>query len=305
MRQPAKIRLLFGFVLAALLTDLPLVGQAQSPVSQFEVASIKPNPPGTSEAWGAPVLFMPGGRTLIQKATLNEIIQYAYQLTRWPLESWQVAGGPSWISSERYDIEGKAITDAGSTQMRLMLRSLLEDRFRLRVHWETRALPVYELTAARGGIRLKPGTQAKCRSSIPDESELPLPPPSPGEPGLLPCGEVIVGAADRGAGAEGHLEGKSLTMPILVSFLTNFLGRTVIDRTGFSETFDFQLTFNPGDNALEGFAGPGERRLTPTAELSGVSIFTSLQEQLGLRLESAKGPVQVLVVDSVSKPTEN
>ena len=107
----------------------------------------------------------------------------------------------------------------------------------------------------------------------------------------------------KGAGAEGNLAATGIDMSMFANFLTSFLGRTVINKTGFTQTFDAQVVFNPTDEALGGFRDAINEQ--PTVELAGSSIFTALQEQLGVRLESSKGPVQVLVIDSLQKPSEN
>jgi uncharacterized protein (TIGR03435 family) len=188
--------------------------------------------------------------------------------------------------------------------MRLMLQSLLEDRFKLKSHWETRLLPVYELSAAKGGVRVQKSKIPNCSrpdAADPDPNE-PLIPAGPGEIVAAPCGNILVGASNKGAGAEGNLVATGIDMSMFANFLTNFFGRTVINKTGFTQTFDAQVVFNPTDEALGGFPHINE---PPAAELVSGSIFTALQEQLGLKLESSRGPVQVLAIDSLQKPSKN
>src|SRR5262245_55395095 len=271
----------------------------------FEVASIRANR-STSESFGPPVRMLAGGRTIADPATVIDILRSAYRLIpAWPLESWQISGGPAWISSNRFNIDAKAATDATPQQLRLMVQSLLEDRFKLKSHWETRVLPVYELSVAKSVVRVQKSKIPNCsrpNAADPDPNE-PLIPRGPGEIVAASCGNILVGASNKGAGAEGNLVATGIDMSMFANFLTSFLGRTVINKTGFTQTFDPQVVFNPTDAALAGFGD--DINEPPTAELAGGSIFTALQEQLGLKLESSRGPVQVLVIDSLQKPSEN
>jgi uncharacterized protein (TIGR03435 family) len=258
------------------------------------------------ESFGPPVRMLAGGRTDAVSATVVDIVRSAYRLIpNWPLESWQISGGPAWISSDRFNIDAKAATNATPQQMRLMLQSLLEDRFKLKIHWETRLLPVYEMSVAKGGVKVQKSKIPNCSSpnaADPDPNE-PLIAPSPGERAAASCGNILVGAASKGAGAEGNLYATGVDMAMLAHFLTSFLGRTVINKTGFTQIFNAQVVFNPTDEALGAFRD--DINEPPTPELVGGSIFTALQEQLGLKLESSRGPVQVLVIDSLQKPSEN
>ena len=157
----------------------------------------------------------------------------------------------------------------------------------------------------KGGVRVQKSKIPNCSSqntADPDPGEK-LIPPAPDEKVAASCGNILVGASNRGAGAEGNLAATGIDMSMFANFLTSFLGRTVINKTGFTQTFDAHVVFNPTDEALGGFRDAINEQ--PTVELAGGSIFASLQEQLGLRLESSKGPVQVLVIDSLRKPSEN
>jgi uncharacterized protein (TIGR03435 family) len=200
-----------------------------------------------------------------------------------------------------YDIDAKAEGNPNSGQMRLMMQGLLEDRFQLKLHRETRELPVYELTAARGGIKLQAPKPGSCPSPDPDE---PLPPP-PGQ--AIPCGRVVMSISPSGA----RLRGGQVSMADLIRTLSNVLGRTVVDRTGFPGMFDVRLEFTP-DESLVGLHVPLPRPAAPSDSTAAAQppdlyggIFAAMQEQLGLKLGSAKGPVDVVVIDSVEKPSAN
>jgi uncharacterized protein (TIGR03435 family) len=164
-----------------------------------------------------------------------------------------------------------------------MLQTLLEDRFKLKLHRETKQLPVYELTLAKSGAKMP---RTKAGGCIPFTLDSPPPPPlAPGEPQRTFCGF-------RGFGVDGlnrKLEVFGVTIADLVAALQRSeLRRTIIDKTGLAGTYDVRMTW-----ALD----------SPSSD--GPSIFTAIQEQLGLKLESAKGPVQVLVIDHVEKPSAN
>lgn len=199
------------------------------------------------------------------------------------------------MKSENYQIEAKADGNASSDQLLTMLQSLLEDRFQLKTHRQTKELPVYLLLPAKNGLRLPEPKEANCWP--PDATP---PPQTPGRGRRLlsffKCGLII-----RGGGVDSpseSLTGGSVAMPELARALSLFVGRPVIDKTGFDGTFDVAMTFLPNFDSLE----PGE---TPPTGSVLPTIFIALQEKLGLRLESSKGPVEVLVIDSVERPSGN
>ncbi|MGE0592431.1 MAG: TIGR03435 family protein [Vicinamibacterales bacterium] len=259
----------------------------QGPMS-FEVASVKRN-----DSRDAAVRFQiqPGGRFQAVNTPAEEIIRAAYQLQR-----FQIVGGPDWIRDDRYDIVAKADADfppaapgqAGPLQ--LMLQSLLAERFGLRVSREERDMPIYALRLARqdGGLGdgLRPSA-LDCAAGGPRRGG-PPPAAAPGQP--LPCGLRI---------GPGAISGGGMGLSQLVSALSPVVGRVVADRTDLGGAFDIDLTWTP-DRMAGGGVGP----LEPSPpDPNGVSIFTALQEQLGLRLEATRGPVSVLVIDSIDRPT--
>lgn len=212
---------------------------------------------------------------------------------------FEVDGGPGWIGSDTFDISGKpsvnpqpgATSKEAYAQIQLMLQSLLEERYALKVHRETKELPVYALVVAKGGMKLTP---SKCVK--PDLSN-PPPQPAPGQPQPEFCGNTRVSRN----GQNLVLTATGITMDLLGSTLSGQTKRTVIDRSGYSQSFNATLEWAPDQGAGAPSAdGSGE-----PAETTGASIFTALQEQLGLKLEPTKGPVDVLVIDHAEKPTQN
>jgi uncharacterized protein (TIGR03435 family) len=278
-----------------LLAAAVAVGQAQSPNvrAQFEVASIKSHPGIGNLVHIQP---MPGGRLVVENFSLRLLMQNAYGI-----QPFQISGGPDWINSERYDIEAKADGSPSGKQMTgPMLQTLLEDRFMLRVHRETKLLPVYELTVAKGGTKLKRSKEGGC---IPFSMDSPVLPAMRvrGEPRATFCGFLGFGME----GADRKLEMAGVSMAELATSLSRGeLRRMVIDKTGLAGTFDVNLHWsidavqaNPGTS--------GEPAPPPTDNPAGPSIFSAIQEQLGLKLESRRGPVEVLVVDHVERPSAN
>ena len=200
-----------------------------------------------------------------------------------------IEGGPSWIYSDRYTIEATVNGAPSNAVMQgPMLQAILEDRFKVKVHTETREVPVYHLTVAPDGPKLRPFTQGTC-VPINLQREEPVPPPLP--QGQRYCDSFVT---PKGSTLSIHAEGSSVEEFVMLFLSTLSLAeRRVIDRSGLTGLFDIELEFTPPRSADD-----------PTAQ-GGVSVFTALREQLGLRLESARGPGQFLVVDSVERPTEN
>jgi uncharacterized protein (TIGR03435 family) len=248
--------------------------QANSPPRpSFEVASIKPNTSGNNRA---AIRGQPGGRFVATNATLQMLITTAYQV-----EGFRMLGGPNWVNSDRFDIEARA--EGGNTmpgQPFPLLQSLLEDRFGLKTHWETREFPLYELVVAKNGLKLQ----------------------AVADPDPLPPGGFRV--------ARGVMAGSAVSFINFVRALSLYLGRTIVNKTALIGFFDIKLEWTPevgegGPFGPGGSFGPGPETGPPPSSVPGPSIFTAIQEQLGLRLESSKSPVDVLVIDSVERPSEN
>jgi uncharacterized protein (TIGR03435 family) len=183
--------------------------------------------------------------------------------------------------------------------MNLMVQSLLADRFRLAVHRETRQLPIYALVVSKPGktgAQLQPHlNDAKCS----DVSSGPLPPPPPSGALPAPCGGFFMSGSPGGF----RMAGAKLTMDMLARNFSNFVDRVVVDHTGLSGTFDVSLDFMPTQMPAGFVRGPGDSSASDPA--APPTIFTAVQEQLGLKLEAQTGPVDVVVIDHVEQPSEN
>jgi uncharacterized protein (TIGR03435 family) len=269
------------------------LSQTQLPTSHsgFDVASVKLNTRGGN---GSHVQAFPG-RLVMENFSIRRLILFAYGV-----QDYQISGDPSWIGSDYYDIQATAEGNASVKQMEgPMLQTLLQDRFKLAVHRETRQLPVYELTVAKGGAKLQRSKECSC---IPYSADSPpLPSPAPGAPRSTFCGYPRLGVN----GLNRTLDGAGVSMAVLATNLSRTynseLGRNVIDGTGLDGTFDVHLKWTMEGPVSVGV--PGDPGAAPPS--AGPSILTAIQEQLGLKLESAKGPVEVLVIDHIERASAN
>jgi uncharacterized protein (TIGR03435 family) len=255
---------------------------------QFEVASVKRSFNQSIQH----VRPLPG--RLTADASLQTLMQYAYGV-----QPFQVVGGPEQVMSARYQIDARADGNASRARMFLMLRSLLEDRFKMKTHHETRDLPAYALVAAKGGLKLPPPKEGMCVDSPADApvewagGRMAVPGEIQPAKGL--CGSASVHLEPAGA----RMQGGRIAMPELVRILSLVLGRRVIDKTEFGGRFDLQLNF-VADETTPAMPPP-----PPGSEMPGPSISQALHQQLGLQLESTKGPVEVTVVDHAELPPRN
>jgi uncharacterized protein (TIGR03435 family) len=257
---------------------------------QFEVASIKPCKEGERAAAGSGTRGseQPSGRLDVNCAPVKQLILMAYR--DYANGQWNFVmpfgnriEGPDWIDSERYRINAKADGPATPGMMRgPMLQALLEDRFQVKVHRETRQLPVYALTVAKSGLKVPRTPEGGCTPR--DLTQISVA-PGPGEKHT--CGTI----GGRGNSRRSTIEGFGITMTQVAQRLGGRAGRPVIDKTGIDGMFDFYMEF-----AVEGAA--------PADEPAPPSFFTALGE-LGLKLEPAKGPVEFLVIDHAARPSEN
>lgn len=256
-------------------------GQPTAVAPTYEVASIKPNRSGENLTTVRPDVR---GRLHAQNASLALLIQYA-----WRIEPSRIVGASGWIASERYDIEAKAPQrEAYYTfdEIGHMLQALLNERFRLAAHIEKRELPVYLLRVAKSGVKMKRSEGQNC-----------FQPNLAGKPedahGLPQCGGLYV--------QRGSLRGDKVTMPLLAVQIGRLVDRPVVDETGLdgeSDQYDLEMRWIPFDPA------PGTAAEN-NPDASGPSIFTALPEQLGLKLEAGKAPIEVLAIDRAERPTEN
>ena len=270
--------------------------QAPAPRLAFEVASVKPN----ASDGGLVAIGYPGGRFSATNATLRMLVRNAFGL-----QDIQIEGGPSWMNSARFDIVAKPEGPATFSQMQAMLRTLLEDRLKLKSHTESKELPVYGLVMARSDRRL--GAQLKAAGAECLQIAVPAgaPPPPPPPPGPSP---VRAASECPSLFGLGSISGRRVTMARLAIGLSPSTNRIVLDQTGLAGDFDLDLHWTP-DLSLLPRAGraPGEPVFINGQALdpNGPSLFTALQEQLGLKLESQRGPVEILVIDGAERPTED
>jgi uncharacterized protein (TIGR03435 family) len=275
---------------------VPLTSQAPQ---RFEVVSIKPTPPGTE---GGGRQLLPGGRVTLRNTTVKALVAAAYQRAMW--DSPEIVGGPDWLDEARFDVTALAPgglprvdADGFPSQLLAMFRALLTDRFRLVAHWELRERPIYNLVLDRGDRRLGPKlVQVAIDCATVANAVLAGTPPDP-RPGR---GDECNFSRTTEAEA-GSLQGNAVTMTVLARFLAaEGVGREVADRTGLSGRFDVDLLHLP-EHPVGGIP-PDRLALDPRFQ-GRTSLTTALREQLGLTLEATRGPVDVLVIDSVERPT--
>lgn len=294
---------------AVLLCTSAALGQQPNPKLTFEVASIKSASPQTMARLQGSVDGGPGtpapGRIRFTDMPLKSLIMRAYNV-----QSFQISG-PSWMDSQRFDIIAKVPDGATREDARIMLQNLLADRFKLKLHKGSKEALIYELLVAKGGIKMK---EAAHIATAPAEGAGGPPPgPARGKDGLLktPHGQLGIQATANG---RMRMQGDAVTMARLTGILGMALGRPVIDKTGLTGIYDVALDFSPegmGPGPKAKGPPPGEGGGNPAeaprdSDDSGPTIFTALQEQLGLKLESRKRPLDLLVVDSVQRaPTRN
>ena len=232
------------------------------------------------------------------------------------MQRTQIVGAPDWTETVRYDITAKAQSDIQGTPpggppgaLNFMLQDLLEDRFKLRVHRETRELPMYALTLARTDRRLGTGLRAStvdC-AAMRGRGGRGGPPPGPPPVGAgAPNAAAALGWPERPQCgmrvSPNQIVAGGVTLAQITPMLSQFTQRIVIDRTGLEGTFDIDLTFTL-DGVPNAPPPPPGGPPPPPADPNGPSLFTALQEQLGLKLESERAPVEVLVIDHVERPT--
>jgi uncharacterized protein (TIGR03435 family) len=268
-----KKRSLFALTLAAIATPMLFAQTTPMPTKSpaFEVASIRQNL-ATQIRWR--MNFTPDGVSA-KDVTLLYAIQEAYGV--YSKQLW--SGGPPWLDQRRFDIEAKfdvnAFPKPAIEQRRAMLQQLLADRFKLVVHHEPQEFPLYALTVAKNGPKLQ---ESKPEDIIQSEIHGPM--------------------CLHARGSTGYLELKGCSMQDLAAALTSAasadLGRTIVDQTGLTARYNYKLNWTPDKAAA-----------STALDASGPSIFTALEEQLGLKLNAFKGPLETIVIDHVEMPTEN
>jgi uncharacterized protein (TIGR03435 family) len=269
-------------LMVAVSATVPSLAQTADPPREtaspvFEVATVKLNKSGVSGSHSS----LDNDRFTATNVSLKNVMQYQ----AYGIPEPRILDGPKWLNTERFDIQAKADSatldalkplrrEDRQLQIQRMFQQLLADRFKLTVHWETRELPVYAMIVAKNGSHLQATKQTDDGASISTNN--------------------------------GELTARGVTMAEIARALTQELsrelGRVVVDKTGVDGRYDITLRWTPESGAAPVSYGAGDTASQPDA---GPSIFTAFQEQLGLKLESTKGPVQVLVIDHVEMPSEN
>ena len=285
-----------------LLVGATLVATAQEPPKTapiddgtFEVATLKMNKSGER---GGGIRRLPGGRVTVTNMPVRQLITFAYQLG-----PYQLVGGPSWLADDRYDVTAKmegnpewgGIGTGRPDPIQLAMRKLLAERFKLKIHAESRDLDAYALVMVKPGVigpQLKPSpTDCKALLDRAQRGQAPLPQGPPPATGVIPCSIM---------GNIGRIRFDGFPMTQAAGTMTGQAGRPVVDRTGLTGNWQFELTF-----AQERPVGAPPDANIPAADPNAPSFFTALQEQLGLKLESTKAPFDVTVIDSAEHPTDD
>ena len=240
---------------------------AQAVPATFEVASVKPHDRANPRAM---MVADASGRFTAVGIPIVVLIRTTYNL-----QDDQVVGGPDWLRTARFDITAKAPDGTSPTTMGPMLQALLADRFQLTSHRETRELPVFAAVKARGDGQL--GPRLVANGCVWDFTK----PPAPPKPGETRCGNI--------SESVGRLSLNAMPIPAFLQYLAPKVNRVIVDRTGLTGNFDIELRWAPDDG----------QAIDPNMP----SLFTALQEQLGLKLEATRAPVEVLVVDRLEQPS--
>ncbi len=275
---------------------------ATGPLPSFEVATIKPSTDGKA----VPSITTPTeSRTM--NVTARNLIEQAYHIPWTSGLNERVLGGPTWIDNDHYDVEARIDESMAATfatmsndrqkeQTSLMMQALLADRFKLKVHFETRQLPIYALAVAKGGPKLAAAKESPAIAERDDRwPPGAIPPPS--------AENLRKGVFVQYLGQEAEMTAREATFDQLMHWLAGYSeigGRTVVNQTGLTGTYDFTLRWT-----RERLTTPTQQSVTSSSEPEAPALFTSLTEQLGLRLISTKGPVEVLVIDHIERPSEN
>jgi uncharacterized protein (TIGR03435 family) len=276
-RLGVTARVAFALAIAAIVT-VPVINGAASvpqmattislpdPSKMFDAASVRQNTSG--EQGGG--TSSGSGHMTTRNASLRSLLLHAF-----PIQETQLVGGPGWLDSDRFDVVAKAAGKTPDADLRVMLQNLLVERFSLKMHVETRSLPIYALALAHEDGRLGPDLH-------------------PGTTGRYPGEIAYTGGGLSAAGQSMVMRGA--TMPELAASLSAKLERTVVDRTGLDGRFELELRYTMPD-------GPAMTASDPAGRAP--DLFTALQEQLGLKLEATRAPIDVLVIDGAEHPTND
>jgi len=268
----AGIASVFGLILVGALNAPLSHAQSEKAVRpQFEVASIKANKSADDSTRISPPV---GGRLVARNITLKALTTVAYQI-----QDFQISGQPGWFDSDRYDIEAKADGNSTTAEMQAMLQALLFDRFKLMFHRDSKEFPAFALVVTKNGPKMKHADPAKC-----------VPNPT-GSCGVFRASPI-------------QIIGERVSMTQFAARLSRALGRTVVDKTDLEGVFDLNLEWEPNQPVVSPDGATPNGGPQTVSPASG-TIFTAVQEQLGLKLESDKIPMEIFVIDHVERPSEN
>ncbi len=276
--------------------------QPGDPGMVFEAASIKPFPEGSpimmSGCMGGPGSDDPG-RVNCEYATLKMLLMRAYQVKN------QEIFGPAWMESEHFNLTAKVPQGATKEQVNVMFRNLLAERFHVVLHHESRPLPAYALTVAKGGLKIKESSETPAAADEPPAgAKLPI-----GKDGfpVLRASSIRGGPITLFRQGQARLQGSNIRLSTLAEALTHQLDRIVTDETGLEGKYDITLYWTPDSNEPGGRPRPtGTATDALTTVETGTGVFAAVEQQLGLKLVSKKVPRDTLVVDRAEKvPTEN
>jgi uncharacterized protein (TIGR03435 family) len=280
--------LLLAGLLATGRIDLELHGQilhADAPLPSFDVATIRPSKADSLRT------VRSASELQMLDVTARYLMEQAYNIPWTNGSKDRIRGGPGWIDSDPYDVDAKIAPEAAATleqmpeeqrrrQMNLRLQALLADRLKLKLHFETRQEPIFAIVTGKNGSKLTPAAPSADN-------------------------QLGQGISVRYNAQSAQMTAKGATLANLANWLTGYSemgGQTVVDQTGLTQRYDFVLNWTPERSFANGQQG-GEPE--SPADTGGPALFTALQEQLGLRLVNTKGPVEIIVVDSIERPTEN
>jgi len=290
---------------AVVIVALSVTASVSAQFGGFEIASVKPSNPNPTGPVGLVVPAL--GRLTATNATLRRLVYAAYEKEQFV----QVVGGPTWQSVNRFDINAKAIDGSATTDQILeLLKTLLVDRFKLKVHTETREVPIYALMVRRNdgtiGAKLKssgaacpdPEVQRQRQLEALAKGGLSAAQPKPGEE--RPCSITLVPSTS--APGSIALQARGQTMRSLSLALVQLTGRPVVDKTGLTGLYDFDLTIDLQTLMRRSADINGSGSPLPPGLSEAPALMTQLQEDLGLKLDSQRGPGEVLVIDSAELP---
>lgn len=270
-----------AFVLVWLSACVATAAFAQTPAASFEIASVKPNPAGTS----APMAVRPeNDRLTIVNVPGRQLVQMAFRV-----DVEQIEGAPSWLVNEHFDVTAKAAAPfSASNAWQDMLRTFLEERFQLRVRREPKEVAGMVLVVARSDGRLGPGLRRATATCVelrarPDQA-----------PGADPCGTLSM----ANAAIRGTVNVRGFALQQLVLLAARDLGRPVVDETGLAGAFDWDLTFTPQNFVGKSFV----RERFPSIDPDGPALAAALEEHLGLKLQTRRVPRDTIVIERVERP---